>query len=69
MSATPLRPVVLTVASSTVLTINDAVTEWLTEGYPVGEVVAVRGVLLVLMLRGPSRASLSANRPHVDRTR
>ncbi len=38
------------VASSGVLTINDAVIKWLTQGYPVGEVIAVRGTLLIAIL-------------------
>ena len=50
MSAAHLRPIVLMVASSGVLTINDAVIKWLTQGYPVGEVIAVRGTLLIAIL-------------------
>ena len=50
MSATPLRPVVLMVASSGVLTINDAIIKWLSQGYPVGEVITVRGALLVALM-------------------
>ena len=50
MSAPALRPVVLMVASSGLLTVNDAMVKWLAQGYPVGQVIAVRGTLVVALV-------------------
>lgn len=38
------------VASSGLLTVNDAMVKWLTQGYPVGQVIALRGTLLVALI-------------------
>jgi len=49
MSA-PLRGVFCMTAGALVLTINDGMAKYLTESYPVGQVMALRGVSIVLLL-------------------
>ncbi|WP_420565483.1 DMT family transporter [Thalassobaculum sp.] len=38
------------VAAAGILTVNDAIAKWLTERYPVGQVLAMRGILVVAMV-------------------
>ncbi|GHD48411.1 membrane protein [Thalassobaculum fulvum] len=46
-AATPARAILLMVAAMAVLTLNDSIAKWLTQRVPVGEVMAVRGALVV----------------------
>ncbi|MEQ9325881.1 MAG: hypothetical protein RJQ21_01135, partial [Rhodospirillales bacterium] len=48
-ASTPARAILLMVAAMAVLTVNDAVAKWLTQRVPVGEVLAVRGAMVVVM--------------------
>lgn len=48
-SSAPARAILLMVGSVGVLTLNDAIAKWLTQSYPVGQVMAVRGGLVVLL--------------------
>lgn len=45
--AGPGRAILLMVAAMAVLTVNDAIAKWLTQRVPVGEVLAVRGAMVV----------------------
>jgi len=47
--AGPSRAILLMVAAMAVLTVNDAVAKWLTQSIPVGEVLAVRGAMVVAL--------------------
>lgn len=40
------------VAAAGILTVNDAIAKWLTERYPVGQVLAIRGILVVSLVYG-----------------
>lgn len=44
------RAIVLMVTAMAVLTVNDAIAKWLTQRLPVGEVLAVRGALVVALV-------------------
>lgn len=46
--STPLRGIMLMVAGSAVLTLSDAVTKWLTAGYPVGQIMCIRAVFTLI---------------------
>jgi drug/metabolite transporter (DMT)-like permease len=46
------RAILLMVAAMAVLTVNDAIAKWLTQRLPVGEVLAVRGALVVMLAIG-----------------
>lgn len=46
-AAGPTRAILLMVAAMAVLTVNDAIAKWLTHSVPVGEVLAVRGAMVV----------------------
>lgn len=46
--STPLRGIILMVAGSAVLTLSDAVTKWLTAGYPVGQIMCIRAVFTLI---------------------
>jgi len=46
-ATTPARAILLMVAAMAVLTVNDTIAKWLTQRVPVGEVMAVRGALVV----------------------
>ena len=48
-ASTPARAILLMVAAMAVLTVNDAIAKWLTQRVPVGEVLAVRGAMVVVM--------------------
>ena len=67
MSATghtdsPMRGIILMVGGLFLLTLNDAAAKWLTEGYPVPQIISLRGIFIllplavVLLLRGGLRA-------------
>jgi drug/metabolite transporter (DMT)-like permease len=43
-----LRGILLMVAGSAVLTVSDATTKWLTAGYPVGQIIAIRAVFSLI---------------------
>jgi len=45
--AAPVRSIVLMVSASGFLTANDAIVKWLAQSYPVGQVMSVRGVLVI----------------------
>ena len=49
-SSAPARAIMLTVAAVGFITLNDAMAKWLTERYPVGQVLAIRGGLVVLLV-------------------
>ncbi len=49
-SDVPARAILLMVTAVGVLTVNDALAKWLTERYPVGQVLAVRGGLVVVLV-------------------
>ncbi|MSO75581.1 MAG: DMT family transporter [Alphaproteobacteria bacterium] len=62
--AAPVRGIIYMVLGSALYTVNDAAMKWLTAGYPVGELLALRGVfgflpLLYLIARAGGPASLS----------
>ncbi len=48
-ASAPARAILLMVAAMSVLTVNDAIAKWLTQRVPVGEVLAVRGAMVVTM--------------------
>jgi len=48
-ATTPARAILLMVAAMAVLTVNDAIAKWLTQRVPVGEVMAVRGMMVVAL--------------------
>jgi drug/metabolite transporter (DMT)-like permease len=45
--ATPIRSIALMVIASGLLTVNDAMIKWLTQSYPVGQVMSLRGVFVI----------------------
>ena len=47
--AGPGRAILLMVAATAVLTLNDGIAKWLTRSVPVGEVLAVRGAMVVAL--------------------
>lgn len=49
-SAAPAKAILMMVAAAGILTLNDAIAKWLTERYPVGQVLALRGGLVVLLV-------------------
>ena len=49
-SVQAIRPIALMVASSGLLTINDAIIKWLAQTYPVGQVMSLRGALVIVIL-------------------
>ena len=49
-SPAPMRGVLCMAAGALVLTINDGMAKYLTESYPVGQVMALRGVSIVVLL-------------------
>lgn len=51
-SATAAKAILMMVAAAGILTVNDAIAKWLTERYPVGQVLAIRGVLVVALVYG-----------------
>lgn len=62
----PTHAILLMVAAMAVLTINDAIAKWLTQRLPVGEVLAVRGALVVMLAIGwaAARGRLAELRVH-----
>ncbi len=46
--ATPIRSIALMVIASGLLTVNDAIVKWLTQSYPVGQVMTLRGVFVIV---------------------
>ncbi|MCG8543970.1 MAG: DMT family transporter [Alphaproteobacteria bacterium] len=44
----PMRGILLLVAGGFVLTVSDTVTKWLTAGYPVGQIMAVRAAFTLI---------------------
>lgn len=51
-SATAAKAILMMVAAAGILTVNDAIAKWLTDRYPVGQVLAIRGVLVVALVYG-----------------
>lgn len=51
-SANAAKAILMMVAAAGILTVNDAIAKWLTERYPVGQVLAMRGGLVVVMVYG-----------------
>lgn len=49
-SANAAKAILMMVAAAGILTVNDAIAKWLTERYPVGQVLAMRGILVVAMV-------------------
>lgn len=49
-SSAPAKAIIMMVAAAGILTVNDAIAKWLTERYPVGQVLALRGGLVVLLV-------------------
>lgn len=47
---TPLRSIALMVTASGLLTVNDAMVKWLAQGYPVGQVMTLRGVFVIAIV-------------------
>lgn len=48
--ATPIRSIALMVIASGLLTVNDAIVKWLTQSYPVGQVMSLRGVFVIAIV-------------------
>ena len=48
-SAAPVRAIVLMIVSGLLLTLNDAIAKWLTAHYPIGQLMAARGGLVVVI--------------------
>lgn len=51
-SSAPAKAILMMVAAAGILTVNDGIAKWLTERYPVGEVLAIRGGLVVMLVYG-----------------
>lgn len=51
-SSAPAKAILMMIAAAGILTVNDAIAKWLTERYPVGQVLAMRGGLVVMMVYG-----------------
>lgn len=73
-SAAAARAILLMVAAMAVLTVNDAIAKWLTRTVPVGEVLSVRGAMVVGLAVGWAAARGKLRelrvrdwRPHVGR--
>ncbi len=49
-SATPIHSIALMVVASGLLTLNDAIVKWLTQSYPVGQVMTLRGVFVIAVV-------------------
>lgn len=49
-STQAIRSIALMLASSGLLTINDAIIKWLAQTYPVGQVMSLRGALVIAIL-------------------
>ena len=49
-SANAAKAILMMIAAAGILTVNDAIAKWLTERYPVGQVLAMRGILVVAMV-------------------
>ena len=49
-SPSPAKAILMMVAAAGILTVNDAIAKWLTERYPVGQVLAMRGGLVVMLV-------------------
>lgn len=56
-SSAAAKAIVMMVAAAGILTVNDAIAKWLTERYPVGQVLALRGILVVVLVFGWAAAS------------
>lgn len=56
-SSAAAKAIVMMVAAAGILTVNDAIAKWLTERYPVGQVLALRGILVVALVFGWAVAS------------
>lgn len=48
--ASPIRSIFLMVTASGLLTVNDAMVKWLTQSYPVGQVMSLRGVFVIAIV-------------------
>ncbi|SDF14103.1 DMT family transporter [Thalassobaculum litoreum] len=51
-SSAPAKAILMMIAAAGILTVNDAIAKWLAERYPVGQVLAMRGGLVVMMVYG-----------------
>ncbi len=49
-AAARIRSIALMVTASGLLTVNDAMVKWLTQGYPVGQVMSLRGVFVIAIV-------------------
>jgi len=49
-SSNAAKAILMMVAAAGILTVNDAIAKWLTERYPVGQVLAMRGGLVVMLV-------------------
>ncbi len=49
-SSNATKAILMMVAAAGILTVNDAIAKWLTERYPVGQVLAMRGGLVVMLV-------------------
>ncbi|MDF1791593.1 MAG: DMT family transporter [Thalassobaculaceae bacterium] len=56
-SSAPAKAILMMVAAAAILTVNDAIAKWLTERYPIGQVLAIRGGLVVILVYGWAAAS------------
>jgi len=48
VQGTALRGILLLVSGSALLTVSDATTKWLTSGYPVGQIMAIRALFTMI---------------------
>lgn len=49
-SSAPIKAIAMMVTASLVLTMNDAIAKWLTAYYPIGQLMAVRGAMVVVLI-------------------
>ena len=49
-ATTPISAIALMVIASGLLTVNDAIVKWLTQSYPVGQVMSLRGVFVIAIV-------------------
>ena len=48
-SSAPAKAILLMLAASLIVTVNDAIAKWLTAHYPTGQILAVRGVMVIFL--------------------
>ena len=49
-SAAPLKGILCMIVGGALLTANDALLKWLTGGYPVGQIMFIRGIFVLVPL-------------------